>query len=307
MTQHAFFQGRFVPIEEAKISIMTHALNYGTGLFEGIRAYWNEEREQAFVFKMREHFQRFLRNCHILLIELPYDIDQLCEISLELFRRESYREDAYLRPLAYKSSELVGVRLHNLEADFAAFIVPMGRYIEKEEGASVMVSSFRRIEDNAIPARGKITGSYVNSAFAKTEAVLSGFDEAIVLNPDGHVSEGSSANLFIVRDGTLITTPLSANILEGITRATVMELARAELGIDTVERSIDRTELYVADEMFFCGTGVQIAAITDVDHRPVGSGKIGPIVSKLREIYFGIVRGENEGYLHWCTRVFPER
>lgn len=305
MTQHAFFQGKFVLIEQAKISVMTHAFNYGTGCFEGIRAYWNEAQEQAYVFKMREHFQRFLHNCRILRIELPYAIDQLSEIALELLRREKFREDAYVRPLAYKSNLVIGVRLHDLEADFTCFVVPFGKYIESEEGASVAVSSYRRISDNAIPARAKITGAYVNSAFAKTEAVLNGFDEAIVLTEDGHVSEGSAENIFIVRDGKLITPPVTDDALEGITRATIIELAQEELGIETIERSIDRTELYVADEAFFCGTGVQVVAIAQVDRRPVGAGRIGPVASKLREVYFGIVRGENPRYLHWCTPVFP--
>ena len=307
MTRYAFFQGKIVPIEEAKISVLTHAFHYGTGCFEGIRAYWNAAHEQAYVFKLREHFQRFLKSCRVLMIELPYSVHDLCEISLELLRREKFREDAYVRPLAYKSSEVIGVRLHDLEADFTCFVIPFGRYIEKEEGASVAVSSYRRIDDNAIPARSKITGSYANSAFSKTEAMLNGFDEAIVLDQNGHVSEGSAENLFIVRDGILITPAVTDNILEGITRATLMQLAKDEMGIDTIERSIDRTELYVADEIFLCGTGVQIAAVTQVDRRPVGDGKLGPVVKELRELYFSIVRGENEKYMHWCTPVFSKK
>jgi branched-chain amino acid aminotransferase len=306
MPQYAFFQGEIVPFEQANISVMTHAFNYGTGCFEGIRAYWNEAQEQAYVFKLEEHFERFIRNYRILRIELPYSVDELCDVALELLRRERYREDAYVRPLAYKSSLIVGVRLHDLEADFTCFVVPFGKYIEREEGAHVAVSSYRRISDNAIPARAKITGAYVNSAFSKSEAMLNGFDEAIVLTEDGHVSEGSAENLFIVRDGKLITPPVTDDILEGITRATVMELVREEMGLETIERSIDRGELYVADEAFFCGTGVQIVAIAQVDHRPVGPGRMGPVVSELREIYFGIVRGENPKYLHWCTPVFPK-
>lgn len=305
MPRYAFFRGKIVPMEEAKVSVVTHAFNYGTACFEGIRAYWNEAREQAYAFKLREHFERFMKSCRVLLIELPYSVHDLCEISLELLRKESYREDAYVRPLAYKSSEVIGVRLHNLEADFTCFVVPFGPYIESEEGASVAVSSYRRIDDNAIPARSKITGAYANSAFSKTEAMLNGFDEAIVLDQNGHVSEGSAENLFIVRDGVLITPPVSDNILEGITRTTVMRLAKDELGVATIERSIDRTELYVADEVFLCGTGVQVVAVTQVDRRPVGNGKLGPVAKQLREVYFGIVRGENERYSHWCTPVFP--
>ena len=304
MTKHAFFEGEFVPIEKAKVSIMTHTFNYGTGCFEGIRAYWNEEKEQLFIFRMREHYERFHRSCRILLIELPYSVEQLGEITVEILRKEDARTDTYIRPLAYKATEGIGVRLHDLDDEFALFTVPFGKYIEKEEGAKVCVSSWRRISDNAVPARAKITGSYINSAFSKTEAMLNGFDEAIVLTSDDHVSEGSAENLFLVRDGVLITSPVTEDILVGITRATIMQIAREKLGLETVERKIDRTELYVADEAFFCGTGVQVVAIATIDHRPVGTGRLGPIVKSIRDLYFDIVRGKVEEYRHWCTPVY---
>ena len=304
MPRFAFFGGEFVPIEQAQVSIMTHAFNYGTGCFEGIRAYWSKEEEQLLVFRLAEHYRRLHRSVHILRIALPYSVEQLGELTLELLRREGYRQDTYVRPLAYKSSELVGVRLHDLEDSFAVFALPFGRYVEKEEGADVIVSSWRRNADNAIPARAKITGAYVNSALAKTDAVLSGCDEAIVLNQNGHVSEGSAENLFLVRDGKLITPPVTENILEGITRATIIQLARKELGLETVERPIDRSELYMADEMFFCGTGVQVAAIVTVDRRSVGDGKMGPIVKQIRDLYFDVVRGRAPRYRHWCTPVY---
>ena len=306
MPKYAFFKGQFVPIEEAKVSIMTHAFNYGTGCFEGIRAYWNEEEEQLCVFRMRGHYERLHRSCRILMISLPYSVDELGEITLELLRKEGYREDTYIRPLAYKATEGIGVRLHDLEDEFALFAIPFGKYIEKEEGARVCVSSWRRISDNAVPARAKITGAYINSAFSKTQAALNGFDEAIVLNQNGHVSEGSAENLFIVRDGKLITPPVTENILEGITRATIIQFAREQFGLETVERPIDRTELYVAEEAFFCGTGGQVVAIAEIDHRPVGTGKVGPIVQKIRDFYFDIVRGKVEEYRHWCTPVYPK-
>jgi branched-chain amino acid aminotransferase len=304
MTKYAFFEGQFVPIEEAKVSIMTHAFNYGTGCFEGIRAYWNEDEEQLLVFRMQEHYERFHRSCRILNIELPYSAEQLGEITIELLHKEEARTDTYIRPLAYKATEGIGVRLHDLKDEFAVFAVPFGKYIEKEEGARVCVSSWRRISDNAVPARAKITGAYVNSAFSKTEAMLNGFDEAIVLNQDGHISEGSAENLFLVREGKLITPPVTANILEGITRATIMQFAHEQFGLETVERPIDRTELYVAEEAFFCGTGVQVAAIASIDRRPVGTGKIGPITRKIRDYYFDIVKGKVEAYRHWCTPVY---
>lgn len=304
MPQHAFFKGEIVPIEEAKISIMTHGFNYGTGCFEGIRAYWNANQEQLYVFRLREHYERMHRSARILRIGLPYSEDELGEHTLELLRREGYREDAYIRPLAYKASEIIGVRLHDLEDAFAMFAVPFGRYIENEEGVHVCISSWRRVDDNATPARAKITGAYVNSALSKTDAVLGGYDEALVLCESGHVSEGSAENFCMVRDGTLITPPVTSNILEGITRETVMILAREEMGMETVERPIDRSEVYVCDEAFLCGTGVQVAAITQIEHRPVGSGAIGPVVTRLRELYFDVVRGNNPKYRHWCTPVY---
>lgn len=304
MPKLAFFRGEIVPFEQANVSVMTHALNYGTGCFEGIRAYWNADEEQLYVLKLREHYRRFMLNWRVLCMELDYSLEELVTWTVQLLRGEGRKQDMYIRPLAYKSSLVIGVRLNDLEDDVTIFAEPFGKYIEKEEGASVCVSSWRRISDSAIPARAKATGSYINSAFSKTEALLNGFDEAIVLNEDGHVSEGSAENVFIVRDGVLITPPVSDNILEGVTRATVIQLARDELGIETIERPIDRTELYVADEAFFCGTGVQVAAIASVDLRPVGSGKLGPVVRQLRDVYFAAVRGELPAYRSWLTPVY---
>jgi len=301
--RYAFFKGKIVPIEEAKVSIMTSAFNYGTGIFEGIRGYWNGEEEQLYVFRLREHFERFLRNCRVLLIELPYTVDGLCEITLKLLQREGFKTDVYIRPLAYKSSEVVGVRLHDLESDCAIFAIPFGRYIDRPGGARVMVSSWRRLDDNTIPPRCKITGAYVNSALAKTEAFLNGFDEALMLCQDGHVSEGSAENLFIVRDGTLITPPVTEEILEGITRATILQFAK-DLGIEAMERPIDRSELYIADEAFLCGTGVELVPIIEVDHRPIGDGAPGPIFTKLQTLYQAAVRGKEPRYRRWCTPVY---
>ena len=304
MPEYAFFEGNIVPIEQAKVSIMTHALNYGTGCFEGLRAYWNDTEEQLYVFRMNEHYERMHRSARILHIQIPYGVEELGETTVELLRKEGYRQDAYIRPLAYKADEGIGVRLHGLSDGLAIFAVPFGCYIENEEGARVCISSWRRIDDNAAPARAKITGAYINSALVKTEAVLSGFDEALVLTQTGHISEGSAENFFMVRDGQLITPPVTSNILEGITRATIIELARQELGMETVERSIDRSEVYIAEEALLCGTGCQIVAVVEVEHRPVGCGCIGPVVKQLRDLYFPIVRGEVPKYRHWCTPVY---
>ena len=304
MGQYAFFKGEFVPLGEAKVSIMTHAFNYGTGCFEGIRAYWNDDEEQLYVFRVGEHYARMHANCRILFLDLPYSVAELSDLTVKLLKMNEHRVDTYVRPLSYKATEGIGVRLHDLDDDFAIFTLAFGRYIESEEGARVCVSSWRRISDSAIPPRAKVTGAYVNSALCKTEAALNGFDEAIVLTQDGHVSEGSAENLFIVRNGKLVTSPVSEDILEGITRATIMELASAEMGLEVVERNIDRTELYVAEEAFFCGTGVQVAAIVEVDHRKLGTGKIGPVVSNLRNLYFDVVRGKVKKYRDWCTPVY---
>ncbi len=306
MAQYAFFRGGFVPVEEANVSIRTHALNYGTACFAGIRGYWNDEHQQLYLFRLTDHYRRFLQSCRLLMIDLPYSVQDLCDITVELARRQESRVDTYFRPLGYKSSEVIGVRLHDLEGDFAMFAVPFGRYIDSEEGARATVSSWRRLDDNTIPPRGKITGAYASSAIVKTEAMLNGYDEAILLNQNGHISEGSAENIFIVRDGKLVTPPITENILEGITRRTMIELAERELGLQTVERAIDRTELYVCEEAFFCGTGVQMACIVEVDHRPVGDGQLGPVSSDLRRLYFDTVRGKLSAYRHWCTPVYDE-
>ncbi len=301
----AYFQGKIVPIEEAKISVMTHALHYGTGAFGGVRAYWNEEQEELFIFRPLDHFKRLLNSGKILLMNLPYTPESMLDILLELLHKENYRnQDIYIRPLIYKSTPRIGVQLHNLDDDFTMFAQPFGSYIPNEEGARVTVSAWRRIDDNTIPARGKITGAYANSALIKSDATLSGFDEALVLDQNGHISEGSAENFFMVRDGVAITPPISANILEGITRRTVIQLLKEEMNLDVEVREIDRTEVFVADEAFFCGTGVQVVAIAEVDHRKVGDGKMGPVAKRLRELYFDVVRGRIPRYCDWNVPVY---
>ena len=302
-TAWAFLDGEFVPIRDARVSVLTHAFNYGTGVFEGIRAYWNAADEQLYALSLKEHYVRMHRSCRIMRIALPYTADDLVGITLELLRKCGYREDAYVRPLAYKSSPVIGVRLHDLEDSFTVFAVPFGTYIDIDRGISCSVSSWRRTDDNAIPARAKITGSYVNAALAKTEAQEAGFDEAIVLTQDGHVSEGSAENLFLVRDGVMHTPPGSDNILEGITRSAILRIA-ADAGIATSIRQIDRTELYIADEIFLCGTGAQISPVTSVDRRQIGTGERGPITAKISGIYFDAVRGKVPQYRSWLTPVY---
>jgi branched-chain amino acid aminotransferase len=299
----AFFRGELVPLDQAKISVTTHAFNYGTAVFEGVRAYWNPDQEQLYGLDLLAHYRRLHRSAPILQLELRHSAEELVDVTCEMLRRSNMREDAYIRPILYKATEAVGVRLHNLETDLVIFTLPFGKYIDTESGIRAMVSSWRRNDDNSIPARAKITGGYVNGAFAKSEAQLNGFDEAIMLTHEGHVSEGSAENLFIVRDGVLITPAVSDYILEGITRRHIVEVA-GDLGIGVVERTIGRTELYQADEVFLCGTGAQLAPVVEIDNRPIGGGSPGPITRRLHTIYFDAVRGRSETYKGWLTPVY---
>jgi branched-chain amino acid aminotransferase len=301
-----FMNGEFVPADHGFISVRTHGFSYGTGCFEGIRGYWNEDEQQVYLFRLREHYERFLNSCKILQIHLPYSIDDLIQISVELVQRNGQQQDVYLRPMAYKADEMIGVRLHGLKDAFILTSEPMGSYINTT-GLSCGVSSWRRVDDNAMPARAKITGAYVNSAFAKSEAMQNGFDEAIMLTHDGHVSEGSAENIFLLMNGEFVTPASTENILLGITRDTIMEMGLREFGRITRERTVDRTELYIADEIFLCGTGAQIAPVIEVDHRPVGNGTIGPLSKEVQRIYFDIVRGRRLEYREqWCKPVYAK-
>lgn len=298
-----YFGGRIVPMSEAKVSVATHALNYGTGCFEGIRAYWNEDQQQLYTLKLREHYERFAKSCNLLKIRLSSSVNELCDVTLELLRRNEYREDVYIRPLAFKSAPTIKLMLRGIPDEVAIFTFPFGNYVDISSGLNVSVSSWQRISDNAIPARSKVTGAYINSALAVDDALEAGFDETIFLTADGHVSEGSSCNIFIVRGGKVITPPVTADILEGITRQAVMQLISDVLGLQVVERDVDRSELYVADEVFFCGTGVQVSPVTRVDGRLVGNGQPGAVTNRVQRAYFRAVRGQDKRYKHWLTAV----
>ena len=312
----AFFKGEFVPLDDARVSIGTHAFNYGTGCFEGIRGYWIEEEEQIYLFRVPEHFERLHRSARLLLLTLDYPVDQLCEMTRELVGRCGFTSDIYVRPIVYKASTTIGLsmirrdpsgQVVNLEDDFCLFAAPFGDYLDVDAPIRCCTSPWVRIDDNMIPARSKATGLYINSALAKTEAELNGYDEAIMLTAAGHVSEGTGENLFILRDGHLVTPAVSENILEGITRDTVIELAANELGLETVERSVDRTELYSCDELFLCGTGAQISAVSHLDGRSIGNGEVGPVTRQMQKIYFDVVKGRNQAYRHWLMPAFPAR
>jgi branched-chain amino acid aminotransferase len=299
--RYAYFQKQIVPLAEAKVGVMTHAFNYGTACFEGIRGNWNERQEQVFLFRVREHYERMLRSCKILQIQLPYTLDELVDLTVKVVTAADFHEDVYVRPIAYKSGEIVGVRLHDIPDDFLIFVTDFGAYLDFTRGIHCGTSSWRRVDDLGIPARAKITGIYVNSALAKSEAILNGFDEAIMLTHDGHVSEGSGENIFLVEGGRMLTPPPSDNILVGITAATVRQVAREEFGIETVERQIDRSELYTADEIFLTGTAAHVSPVAMVDHRTIGNGDVGPITAKLQERYFAIACGDVAEYSHWLT------
>lgn len=300
----AYFNKQFVPLSEAKISIRTNALHYGSGVFEGIRAYWNPKEQQLYVFKLPEHYERMVNNCKVMKLKLDHDVKELCAITVDLLRRNQPREDTYIRPIAYISSEGLGPKLIGYETGFAVYTIPLGDYIDTSVGIKVGFSSWRRISDNTIPARCKVTGGYVNSALARTEAIEQGYDEAIFLTQDGFISEGSAENIFLARNGSLITPDLSQDILEGITRDVLLTLCREELGLMVTERQVGRTELYVADEVFLCGTGAQVSPVIEVDRRPVGSGKMGPITARIQQLYFQAVKGDHPKYRHWCTPVY---
>jgi branched-chain amino acid aminotransferase len=304
MPAYAFFREQFMPLGKAKVGILTHALHYGTACFEGIRGNWNSKEEQIFIFRAKEHYERLHQSCRILKVKLPYSVEKLCDLTVKLVEKSGYREDVYIRPLASKSAERIGVRLHDIEDDFLIIVTTLPAYLDADKGVRCCISSWRRVDDTMIPARAKITGIYVNSALAKSEAIERGFDEAILLTQDGHVSEGSGENVFVVMNNRLITPPSSDNILMGITRDTVIQLACKELGIETIERSLDRSELYVAEEAFFTGTAAHVTPIIEIDERPIGNGKIGKVTKKLQQLYSNVILGKNPKYRDWCTPVY---
>jgi branched-chain amino acid aminotransferase len=299
----AFFKDRVVPYAEAKVGQLTHALNYGTGVFAGIRGYWNPEQKRLLVFRLPDHVRRLHESARLLRMSLALSEEATARAVLDVLRAEGLEEDCYIRPLCFYGDEVIGVRLHGLSPCLGIVAMPFGLYIDKADGAHCTVSSWRRPSDNVIPARGKITGSYANSAFAKSDAELAGFDEAILLNQDGHVSEGSGENIFLVRRGVVATPSLDQSVLEGITRRSLITLLREQLGMTVEERPIERGELLLADEIFLTGTAAQVTAVSRIDHRPVGSGQLGPVTDKLRKLFFDVVRGRVEKYRSWCTAV----
>ena len=305
MPSYAFFKNQFIPLADANVNIMTHALHYGTAVFEGIRGNWNSQHKQIYLFRQKEHYQRLLNGCKVMRMKIPYSVDELCRITVELAQKCAFEQDIYARPLAYKCSEALGVRVHDIADDFTVFIIPWGRYIDVDK-ARCCVSAWQCPTDNSIPPQLKIMGHYAGNALAKSDAVEKGFDEAIMLNQDGYVAQGSGENIFLVINGKLVTPPTWNNILPGITRDCVITLAKNELGIETIERPVYRAELFIADEVFLTGTAAHVTPVAEVDHRQVGDGEIGEITGQLQQIYADVIRGENSQYLDWCTPVYKK-
>jgi branched-chain amino acid aminotransferase len=304
---YAFLGGKQVPLKDAKVGVMTHALHYGTAVFEGIRGNWNEEHGKMYVFRLREHYERLLRGCKILRINLPYTADDLCKITVDLLEKNGYRQDVYIRPLAFKGQEAVAnLKLHELSDEFTLVVLPFGKYIDNDRPIRCQTSSWRRPEDSIMPTGVKITGLYTTSILAKTEAITAGYDEAVLLNWDGTVSEGSGENLFMVSNGRISTPSETDNCLLGITRDSIIELARDELGMEVVERRIHRSELYLSDEVFLTGTAAHITPMGELDNRKIGDGGTGPVTKQLQDLYFATVKGNNPKYSKWCTVVVPD-
>lgn len=302
-----YANGRFCRYDEAKVGLLTHALHYGTGCFEGVRGFWSTQDEELYLFQLEEHYTRLHASAKILMMKLEQSVDELTQITAELCARNGFRSDTYIRPFVYKSAEMIGVRLHDISDAFALIAMPFEGYFSATGGLKCMTSAWRRIDDNIAPARAKVTGIYINSALAKSEAILNGFDEAIMLSHDGHVSEGSAENIFMVKRGVLITPDASQNILEGCTRQTILTLAERDLGVKVLERAIDRSELFSADEVFFTGSAAGVQFIRAIDHRTIGDGLQGPITSRLADLYDRVVRGQVPAYHQWLTRTYASR
>ena len=304
--EYAFFEDCVVPVEEAKISIKTNSFHYGTAIFEGIRAYWNEKEEQLYILFAKEHYQRLINNCRAMFMELKYSVEDLVNITKEILIKSQVREDVYIRPIAYFKDLALTPKLIGFTPTVAIYIYKFGRYLDTLKGVKVKVSSWIRNDDNSIPSRWKVSGAYVNSALAKTEALLAGYDEAIMLNQNGFVAEGSGENIFIIRGRKLITPSYSEHILEGITRSAVIKLAKNELVLEVEERPVARSELYVADEVFLTGTAAEITPVIEIDNRKINGGEVGIITKELQELYFKAVSGRIDRYKVWLTPVYEK-
>ena len=295
---YAWFQGRCVPFEEAKVSVATHALHYGTGAFGGMRAIPDPSKPGGMLlFRPERHARRLSQSARLLLADLSEAT--VMDALVTMLRANRPATPIYLRPFVYTSDLGIAPRLHDIETDFLIYGLELGDYLSPE-GVSCRISSWTRQEDRSLPLRGKISGAYITSSLAKTEAVSSGFDEALLMNTRGKVSEASGMNLFIVRDGDLITPGVDQDILEGITRASVIELAKS-MGLNVIERPVDKTELFIADEVFLTGTAAKITPIRQLESTILSSQR--PVMDALRQRLIAITESRDEEFRHWVTRI----
>ncbi len=300
----AFYRGKFQPLSDTTIGLNTQAFLYGTAVFEGIRANWNAEHNELYLFRMGGHYRRLRKSAAALMMDVPVTEEDFSARTVELIQRGNLREDLYVGPMVYKSSTGLSLNLREAEHDFMILALPFGSYFDSNDGLHVTTSSWRRTHDASMPMRAKMTGGYINSALAKSDAELDGHDEALLLNQDGSVAEGSGENVFALLGGTLYTPPSTDNNLIGITQSTIIELASMEFGVPTEERSLTRSELWQADEMFMTGTAAHVAPVLSLDHRPIGSGNVGWLTDGLQRLYGDAIRGRMEAYTKWLTPVY---
>ncbi|MEM0952130.1 MAG: branched-chain amino acid transaminase [Cyanobacteria bacterium P01_H01_bin.74] len=301
--EYVFFENNFVPYNQASINLRSPAFLYGLSIFEGIRGYYIAESNSISVFRMADHYRRLLSNGRVVHMQPDYTVEELCDITEELILRNCHTQDIYIRPTLYKSGENITPSFSDAETTFCLWTKPLGNYLDLEKGLKICISNWRRLSDNSIPARIKAGGAYVNTALAVTDARKNGFDDAILLTQDGVVSEGSAMNLFLVKDNVLFTPGKTEDILEGITRDTIITVAENELGVHTVERTIDRTELYTADEAFFCGTGAEVAPIQSIDGRELFTLNQTSLTRKIQALYFQAVKNQLPKYSDWCSVI----
>lgn len=303
--EQVWLDGKLIPWGQANVHVMSHALHYGLGVFEGIRAYRTHDGRLA-IFRLREHMRRFLESAHIVMLDIPYTEDELVQACIDTLKVQGhlFPNGAYLRPIAFMGDGAMGLGAHN-PTRVSVCAWEWGAYLGDKgirEGIRAKVSSFTRMHVNVNMVRGKVTGQYVNSILAKREAVLAGYDEAILLDISGFVAEASGENIFQIRNGIVRTPSLSSPILRGITRDTVIELVK-DMGHPVEELSFTRDALYIASEVFFTGTAAEVTPVREVDNRKVGEGKPGPITTAVRDLYFRVVRGMEPKYLRWLTHV----
>lgn len=301
---YAFIKNRVCPIKNATVGIQSKAIQYGLGCFSGIRGHWNSKQKNLFLFRLEDHFARFAEAAKILGMKLNYNYPQFKKLIIDLVKKNKVKEDVYIRPTLYAASTLLTPRFDNDDDDLAIYMMSLKDYFHTATGLNVCISSWRRIDDDVISVKAKSTGAYAGSALAKTEAILNGYDETIFLNRDGKVCEASGANIFGVKDLELWTPPLGSNILNGITRRSLLELARKEMNLEVREEAFDRSMLYCFDELFLSGTAAKVTYISAVDHRKIGNGREGLVTKQLKDLYDKATIGNLKNYQKWLTPVY---